>query len=207
MSIEIEKKARIKDFEKVKEKLESMFGIGENYEVHKKDVMYRTSDGESWRIRYYPNKDIEFCHKNKLIENGVEINEENECLMSVKDGDFSKFLESINIKPKYSKKKNGYEFYTRRNIEYYGDEYSCEFHIELCNVSSVTGYSDNFLEIEYTGDILKNVKSKEYPNGYWTFTNDIIKTSSIVESLEKLFEEIGETDFEDKKYVELILGE
>ncbi len=108
---------------------------------------------------------------------------------------------------RYSKKKNGYEFYTRRNIEYYGDEYSCEFHIELCNVSSVTGYSDNFLEIEYTGDILKNVKSKEYPNGYWTFTNDIIKTSSIVESLEKLFEEIGETDFEDKKYVELILGE
>lgn len=207
MSIEIEKKARIKDFDKSKEKLELMFGVSDDYEVHKKDIMYRTSNGESWRIRYSSNKDIEFCHKNKSIENGTEINEEIECSMSIKDGDFSKFLDSINIKPRYSKEKNGYEFYTRRNIINNGNEYSCEFHIELCNVSSCNGYSDNFLEIEYTGDILKNVKSEEYPNGYWTFTNDIIETSSIIESLEKLFEEIGETDFEDKKYVELILGE
>ena len=144
--MEIEKKARI-----AKAVYEAAVGGAPDgaTRVDKRDAVFRNG-GRDLRLRKIGvGTTYELSRKEKVFMNGGESNREIETRMEIADVDsFVDILEGTGVGLVYMKRKEGVSYYVSRSYE--GHAYS--LHVEVVNVSSGNGYSDYFVEIEYTGD-------------------------------------------------------
>lgn len=200
MSVEIEKKARIAE----ENYLDLCSQIQEKYGtpgfITKVDVYYKNvfaTEPEKYTVRLRKlsndvwrsndNGKYEVCSKvRKTLDDGTEVNEELETELSVKDTEaFKAALSNAGLEYFYTKTKNGLEW----TIPLKYKNHNFTLHAEVFKVTSDNGYKDYFLEIEYTGNC------------------DIeLDTDFVTEKINTVFLNFGISEFETKKYQDLILN-
>lgn len=151
MSKEIELKAHIDNPDILLEKIRKDYYINNEYYSKKYDVyFFNPILNQSFRVREQIEKDTYnfeikktiYTVKEKIIENGIEQNIENEVELDIKEFSASLiFFEKLGFKESHRKNKEGYSFNFTK--------FDTPLHIELLKVNDL-GW---FFEIEFVTDI------------------------------------------------------
>ena len=178
MNLEIEKKAKVKNFHEIKKQLELKYGVGKP--IEREDYYLYNNKKQEIRIsvvKYIDSgrEDIEITHKKRIEQTSIEVNQE---YILFCDNNFSNILDfwkSLEFLPTISKIKKYFDFQT--------DEFKIAliYFLEIKNGEENILLPDFYLEVEC---VLPEYLAKDKLNDF--------------------FLEMNLTEMEEKRYIDII---